>query len=67
VLILYAAGASSDKSYYTKDARLRSAMEATLRDAGAISKNLQFLAVTCGSIFHIELRKIFRLVDEPRT
>jgi hypothetical protein len=58
VIILYAAGANSDKSNYTSDARLRSAMEAALRDAGAISKNLQFLAVTRGSISDTGLKKI---------
>jgi hypothetical protein len=45
MIILKEDGASSDRSYYTKDARLRSAMEAALHDAGSISKNLQFLAV----------------------
>lgn len=58
MIILDAAGASSDKNNYTNDARLRSAMEASLREAGAISKNLQFLAVTPGSILRIELTKI---------
>ena len=59
-MILKGYGASSDRSYYTKDARLRSAMEAALHDAGSISKNLQFLAVSHGSIICIELNKIFR-------
>lgn len=58
MIILDAAGASSDKNNYTNDARLRSAMEASLREAGAISKNLQFLAVSRGSMISIRLNKI---------
>lgn len=60
MIILNEDGASSDRSYYTKDARLRSAMEAALHDAGSISKNLQFLAVSRGSIVYIELKKLLR-------